>query len=160
MRFSTVRIIIHPDEGLVERVMSNGTVRKGPGYPDKDGYMRMQISGKQKGVHRIIWEHVHGAIPEGQEVDHVNGIRHDNRIVNLRLVTHRQNLQNRHHAQSNSKSLCKGVWLDNISGKWRTDIRHMGVSYHIGRFTTIEEAQAAYAGAAALLHTHNPHAAP
>jgi hypothetical protein len=157
---STIKMIIHPDEGLVEKHYADGTIRKGSGYPDKDGYMRTRVSGKLKGVHRIIWEYVHGVIPEGQEVDHVNGIRHDNRIVNLRLVTHKQNLENRHRAQSNSKSSVKGVWWDNINGKWRTNIRHEGVSYYIGRFPTIEEAQTAYAGAAAFLHTHNPHAAP
>jgi hypothetical protein len=42
-------------------------------------------------VHRLIWESVHGAIPPGLEINHINGLKHDNRIANLELVTPSEN---------------------------------------------------------------------
>lgn len=156
----TTRVIIHPDEGLIERHFKNRSVRKGPGSLAKNGYRLAFFSGRVEFMHRIIWEHVHGPIPEDREIDHINGVRDDNRIRNLRLVTPQQNQQNQRSAQSNSKSGVKGVSWDSIKGKWRSSIQHNRVSYYLGLFTTIEEAQAMYAGAAAFLHTHNPHAAP
>ena len=45
-------------------------------------------------VHRLIWETFNGEIPEGYEIDHINTIRNDNRLENLRLVTHKENSNN------------------------------------------------------------------
>jgi hypothetical protein len=155
---STIKMIIHPDEGLIEKVMNNGTVRKGPGTRTSHGYRQTRVEGVLIFVHRLIWQHVNGAIPEGLEIDHINGVRHDNRITNLRLATSSQNHQNQRH--SKSKSGVKGVSWDNTYGKWRATIEHNRMHFNLGRFTTIEDARIAYAGAAAILHTHNPHAAP
>lgn len=44
--------------------------------------------------HRVIWYYFNGEIPEGMEIDHINGIRDDNRLENLRLVTHTENVNN------------------------------------------------------------------
>ena len=51
------------------------------------------IVGRRPGrvAHRIIWERVHGPIPEGMQINHINGIKNDNRISNLELVTPSQN---------------------------------------------------------------------
>ena len=43
-------------------------------------------------VHRIIWELVNGPIPAGREINHLNGIKTDNRICNLEAVTHAENM--------------------------------------------------------------------
>lgn len=155
-----VKTIIHPDEGLVEKIMSDGTVRKGRGSKSGPGYLQTRVDGENHYMYRLIWEHVYGPIPDGQEIDHINGVRDDNRIANLRLVTRSQNLQNMHSAKGNSKSGVKGVCWDARGCRWSAYINHLGRKFHLGLFPTIEEAQAAYAGAAALLHTHNPHAAP
>lgn len=159
-RFYTLQIIIHPNEGLIEKIMSDGTVRKGPGGNTGYGYRETRIDGVLTLVHRLIWQHVHGPIPDGQEIDHINGVRDDNRICNLRLVNRGQNNQNQRYARTNNKSGVKGVSWCATSGKWMARIKHEGVQYHLGRFTTIEDARIAYAGAAAIIHTHNPHAAP
>lgn len=42
----------------------------------------------------MIWEAFNGKIPEGYEIDHINTIRNDNRLENLRLFTHKENCNN------------------------------------------------------------------
>ena len=44
-------------------------------------------------AHRVIWEAVHGPIPEGLEINHMNARKDDNRIENLELVTRQGNCQ-------------------------------------------------------------------
>jgi len=45
-------------------------------------------------VHRLVWETFNGQIPDGMEIDHINRIRNDNRLCNLRCVTHPENMAN------------------------------------------------------------------
>lgn len=63
-------------------------------------------------------------IPEGMEIDHINGVRDDNRIDNLRLVTKKENLKNKGMYKSNSSGFTgvsydksQDVWVSKISGK-------------------------------------------
>jgi hypothetical protein len=68
-----------------------------------DGYRQvaLRLDGKQYQLkaHRVAWILAHGAIPDGLQIDHINGIRDDNRLCNLRLVTQRENDQNRRKAR-------------------------------------------------------------
>ncbi len=68
-----------------------------------DGYRQvaLRLDGKQYQLkaHRVAWILAHGAIPHGKQIDHINGIRDDNRLCNLRLVTQRENDQNRRKAR-------------------------------------------------------------
>lgn len=60
-----------------------------------DGYNIVQCNKKRCFAHRIIWEMHNGPIPNGMEIDHINRVRDDNRIENLQLITHKQNLGRR-----------------------------------------------------------------
>lgn len=68
--------------------------RNGPtsGYLRKDGYMNVFISNttgvfKTYTVHKLVAEAFHGPRPRGMEVNHINGIKDDNRACNLEWVT-------------------------------------------------------------------------
>lgn len=64
------------------------------GTKTSGGYIRVGVLGKSYMVHRLAWLLHYGQWPNGL-IDHANGIRDDNRIVNLRDVTRRGNAQNR-----------------------------------------------------------------
>ena len=54
------------------------------------GYLRVGIDGVRYQVHRVIWLYVYGVWPEGF-IDHINGVRDDNRLSNLRVVSPQHN---------------------------------------------------------------------
>lgn len=47
-------------------------------------------------AHRLVWQWLHGDIPDGLVVNHINGIKHDNRPSNLEVVTYSENLKHAH----------------------------------------------------------------
>ena len=63
------------------------------GMPRKvRGYRYIRIDGQLYAAHRLAWLYIHGRWPVDQ-IDHINGIRDDNRLVNLREATNGQNQQ-------------------------------------------------------------------
>ncbi len=87
--------------------------------------------------------------PAGMEVDHINGVRLDNRRSNLRIVTVSQNQLNRHRLNRNNTSGYHGVCP--AQGKWRAEIRLNRKKVYLGYFGTPEAAYAARLAAEALL---------
>jgi hypothetical protein len=70
-----------------------------PSY-NPSGYLYYKLSiGKCKydyvRGHRIVWESFNGKIPNGLEIDHIDRNKHNNKLKNLRLVTHSENCLNR-----------------------------------------------------------------
>lgn len=116
---------------------------------DTYGYIQAGLSGRRHLAHRIIWEMMNGAIPKGCEIDHVNGVRDDNRIENMRIATHEQNMRNT-RLRSDNKTGYKGVRLRD--GIWVASIKKAGKHIHVGHFETAEDAHRAYCVAAAMLH--------
>ena len=82
------------------------------------GYHRIQIDGRAFLAHRLAWLYVHEVWPQGQ-IDHINGVKADNRIANLREATASQNGQNRRGSQINNGSGLLGVYPHDASGRWR-----------------------------------------
>ena len=109
-----------------------------------NGYLHFSFRGKHYTVHRVVYEMHYGKIPEGMQIDHVNGLRTDNRIENLRLVTNQENCFN------NTKA--KGYYFDKSRGKYLAQIRLDGKTKSIGRFDTEEEARKAYLSAKNKTH--------
>ena len=147
---------IDPCRGVITRTYRSGKTREF-GASEFDGYVRLWVNHKMCLAHRLIWAFVNGPIPEKGEIDHIDGDRSNNKISNLRLVTSGQNGQNLHGpARTKKYPLPKGVHMkkDRISAT----IGLNGRQYYLGCFDTVDEATAAYRGAAAILHTHNPHA--
>lgn len=68
-----------------------------------DGYVETSINDKSYRVHRLVWLYVYGYFPK-HDIDHINGIRHDNRICNLREAERKENLQNLRKCRSTNKT--------------------------------------------------------
>lgn len=73
------------------------------------GYYSIFLNGKLETAHRYIYEHFNGKIPDGMFIDHINGIRTDNRIENLRVVDSNGNARNR-KKRSDNKTGITGVY--------------------------------------------------
>ncbi len=140
----------NPDTGVFTRICASGGAKVGdtPG-PGSEGYVRIRLCGKTFGAHRLAWLWVHGELPDG-EIDHRNGIKSDNRIENLRDVSHEINTANLVAPQSNNTSGHLGVTRH--KGRWRAQISVNGKMRYVGLFATAEAAHQAYLSAKALHH--------
>jgi hypothetical protein len=109
------------------------------------GYLYGRIAGFKAGVHRWAWLYVFGTWPP--ELDHINGVKTDNRLNNLRIATRKQNTANVPLRQDSSSGF-KGVSWHKEKGRWRAHItvdgRHLSLGYH----STPELAHQAYLKAA------------
>lgn len=89
-------------------------------------------------AHRVAWAITHGEWPTS-DIDHINGVRDDNRICNLRAVTRSQNRRNS-SMRSDNKSGITGVALDKKFNVWRAQIHVDGKHITLGAFPTFEAA--------------------
>lgn len=103
-----------------------------------NGYVCIGLNGKIHKAHRLAWLFVNGYLPE-QDIDHINGVKYDNRIVNLREVSQSCNTKNCGNLASN-KSGVKGVYWNRAGGKWRAQITVMGKKYELGSYGDFDEA--------------------
>jgi len=87
-----------------------------------------------------------GRDPKGG-IDHVNGRKYDNRLVNLREATRQQNAANSKKRKHNTSGF-KGVYWIERTRRWRASIHKDRKHIHIGYFDKPEEAHAAYCKAA------------
>lgn len=113
-------------------------------YNAGNGYAFSITSGKTTYLHRLIM----GA-GIGQQVDHINGDKLDNRRANLRLCTHAENQHNR-KKNSGTSSRFKGVYWHNVTQKWQAYIRIDGDLRYLGLFEQEEAAAKEYDRAAKL----------
>lgn len=149
-------LIYDPDTGMLIHRVRPGRMRKGQPATRRDnyGYLNVSIDGRSYKAHRIAWLYVHGRWPT-EQLDHINGVRDDNRIENLREAGYQENGQNR-AVQRNSTSGHHGVCWIAAKGRWRAQIARAGKRYHLGYFDTAIEASQAYANAKAELHAFQP----
>jgi hypothetical protein len=118
-------------------------------YLSSDGYRRGAILGRNFQAHRVIWAMVYGEWPP-EQIDHINGVRSENRIDNLRHVTQAQNKANGGKRPGrNPTSRFIGVERVAATGKWGATVPFRGKRNWCGTFAT-EEAAARARDAKAL----------
>ena len=101
------------------KIRSGSKVAGAPAtHRNQKGYIGIFVNGKHMKAHRIAWLLAYGELPDG-EIDHINGIKDDNRLVNLRLVTKSINQQNQRKARSDSTSGLLGVSWYSAGNKWK-----------------------------------------
>ena len=110
---------------------------KQAGSIDKIGYLVIVLSQKRHKAHRLAWLMINGNMPKSC-IDHVNGVKTDNRFMNLREATVSQNSRNSKLRSSNSSGH-KGVTWSNDRNKWIGRVMIDGKT-HQKRFDHIEEA--------------------
>tara|TARA_R110000803_G_scaffold29146_1_gene66745 strand:- start:2186 stop:2728 length:543 start_codon:yes stop_codon:yes gene_type:complete len=109
------------------------------GYLDKNkGYIKIRVVSRAYMAHRLAWLIVYGSFPPDQ-IDHINGIKHDNRIINLRAVTNIENCRNKSLPNINTSGHI-GIHYNKRMNKWTAAI---GINYkqvHLGSFENKEDA--------------------
>lgn len=117
----------------------------------EDKYKYISLQNKDYKVHRLIWMYLHDRWPV-EMIDHINGIKTDNRFCNLREVNAKQNAENIN--KINAISGLKGVQPAS-RGRWKTSIGHNKKVIYLGTYDTKEEAYEIYCKASKVFHTHN-----
>jgi len=112
----------NPETGIFTNRVSRSNVKAGDvaGAVRPNGYIHIRIDKKYYLSHRLAWMFVHGNFPEW-EVDHINRVRHDNRITNLRAAHPQQNQKNTKTRTDNTSGI-KGVYWDARSNIWHAEI--------------------------------------
>lgn len=110
-------------------------------YKSPFGYV---VAHKRLILHREIMQ-----VSSGQEIDHINRDKLDNRKSNLRICTRAENNRNR-GTFSNNKTGLKGAYKRR--NKYQSIIRHNGKTFYLGTFDTAELAHKAYINKAKELH--------
>lgn len=124
------------------------------GSLDANGYWRVQVGGKVYKAHRLVWLFETEEWPPA-DIDHINGVRSDNRFGNLRLAPNGTNAQNYPLHGRNRVGLHGVSWVE-ARQSWRAMIRVDGKQRYVGIFRTPEEAHRAYLAAKAKYHEFQP----
>ena len=109
------------------------------GYASSNGYTRININGKTYRAHRIAMLLAYGFYGEGLEVDHINHVRNDNRLANIRFVTRLDNNRNQTKRSDNTTGVT-GVYYRKDQRKYRALIAVDRKLINLGTFATLEEA--------------------
>lgn len=107
------------------------------GCPAMNGYWRIKINGRSYKRSRLVWLYVNGVDSHPRFLDHINRNRGDDRIENLRLVSHGENQRNR----SWGDSKCRYVYRD--GNRWRARVATRNGRVSLGRFESEQDAIAA-----------------
>lgn len=105
------------------------------GCIEAKGYRVIMVKGKKYKTHKLVWLMFHGTLPA--TLDHINGIKSDNRVENLRLSSISENNQNCTLRKDN-RSGVKNVCLHKGTGKWGVSLSVRGQAKHFGLFEDLE----------------------
>jgi hypothetical protein len=133
---------------FVWRYSIRGHIKQGyeAGCLDQRGYWVLSLDGNHYLAHRVAWFWVYNEWPKG-EIGHINLERSDNRIDNLRDVSHSIN-QHNGRPYKNNKSKLKGVTYLKAKKKWMAQIQRDKKHFYLGLYKTAQKAHCAYCRAA------------
>ena len=139
-------LFIYKDGVLLNRVFRNSRALKGEeaGYMNPQGYVRIRDKGKDFNRSYLVWLLHKGEIEPGLQIDHINRRRDDDRIENLRVVTHLENQHNKH--------MKKGYTYYPKTGKYKVRIGVNNKEKYLGYYDTKEEALSVYLEARKKYH--------
>ena len=106
-------------------------------YKEKSGYLKVNVGKNNRTIHQLVAETFLGYKRDGTTtivVDHINEIKTDNRLTNLRLVSNRENLSNR-------KRVSKYVGVTKFRNKWMSTVTIDSKLKYLGLYLTQEEAR-------------------
>ena len=148
------KVYCNPDTGAIICKVTN----QEKSYFTKRGYLYIKLGKKQLRVNRVVWMLERGDIPKDMMVDHINGIKTDNRLSNLRLVTAEENAQNvikkrpKHNLPPGVKEM-----TDRKNKRFYVSVSVKGKRMSLGYFETEVEAGQAYIDGKIKYHSHaNP----
>ena len=141
-----------PDTGLFTYKKSyfKTNIGKVAGEKSGAGYILLRVNNKVYYAHRLAWLYVHGTEPL-ELIDHINRIRNDNRIVNLREASKAENGYNR-KIGNNSSSGIKGISWCVRHKRWVARVSVNKIRKCIGYFRSISDAESAIADARKKYH--------
>lgn len=146
-----------PENGnLYRRISVSDRTKVGDlvGSVSGTGYWKTSIDGVMYLVHRIIYKIHRGSDP--LHIDHINGVRGNNRIENLRSVTRQENHRNTKIRIDNTSGTV-GVHLNKSENKWKAQIKVNKKQIHLGTFVDLSSAVAARTAAEIKYKFHKNH---
>lgn len=150
-----------PETGMLIRKVTTGNDRfhagTTAGCSSPDGYLRVRIDKVLYMVHRVYYLLAYGSLPDDMQVGHINHVRDDNRLCNIRLVDNTINSRNAPIGKNNTTGVC-GVRVDERGAKrYCAEIKVNRIKKFLGCFDTLEEAAAARREAELKYGFHSNH---
>jgi len=131
-----------PTTGIfVRKVKSNKNTIIGSiagGINISNGYAYIRVDKKRYRAHRLAWLYMFGVFPKN-EIDHINHIKLDNRISNLREATSLDNSRNSSRRKSNTSGTTGVSWYSKTN-KWVARIKINGKNIYLGYFKEKKDA--------------------
>lgn len=135
-------ISYNPNTGLFHwKKTKSGRSKKEAGYIANDGYKLIMINAILYQAHRLAWFYINGTMPPKRSLDHINRIRSDNRIKNLRPCLEYQNGHNKRLPSNNSSGL-KGIRFK--KNRWEVSCMVNNKRKYLGRYEKKSDAINAY----------------
>lgn len=157
-----LKTLLHycPETGIFTRIKTvNYNAKAGETLKTVDlshGYIRASIQGKKYYAHRLVFLWYGIEIPKGYEVDHINGVRHDNRYCNLRLVEKKEQRKNMRKYRNNTSGVM-GVYFYKPYKKWMAIISINKKQEFLGYFSDWFDAVCARKSAEIRQEFHQNH---